>query len=321
MSRASRKKEKKILQTLLSVTLLTVVAVLAILAAKHFSQDPSQEVQGNTDTQTITISSGSTSDTASDGSASVTDTSPQSTDTSSTKTQSATTDKTTDKTSNKLTDNTTHTNDSVGLDENAGINPDGSFDFSSWNLILLNPDNPLPENYKVQLKTINLNGKSRQVDVRCADAFVAMVTAAKNDGITLYLRSTYRGIQLQTDSFNARVQQYINQGYSREDAIAKTATIIAVPGTSEHHSGLAADITTPSYDRLDSGFENTDAFRWLKEHCAEYGFILRYPKEKTDITKIIYEPWHYRYVGKQAAQIIMSEGICYEEFVAKYGNQ
>lgn len=304
------------MQTLLIATVAIVITILLLLVLAHLGEDkppiPDDSVSGSTSSQTSdTDGTNLTSKSDTDG----TENSSQASKTDKTDSKTDTDESSTSSTTNEGSGNTSDRTES-----HSGGSFSEPFDFSAWNLILLNPDNPLPEDFKVQLKTITLNGKSRQVDARCADAFVEMVTAAKNDGITLYLRSTYRGIQLQTDSFNAKVQEYIRKGYSKEEATAKTATIIAVPGTSEHHSGLAADITTPSYDRLDSGFENTDAFRWLREHCAEYGFILRYPSDKTEITKIIYEPWHYRYVGKQAAQIIMSEGICYEEFVERYGN-
>lgn len=88
-----------------------------------------------------------------------------------------------------------------------------------------------------------------------------------------------------------------------------------MPGTSEHHTGLALDLITPGYQQLDDGFENTAAFKWLDKHSAEYGFVLRYPKDKEDITKIIYEPWHYRYVGVNAAETIKANGWCLEEYV------
>ena len=95
-----------------------------------------------------------------------------------------------------------------------------------------------------------------------------------------------------------------------------TARLIAVPGTSEHETGLAADIVTPSYQRLDAGYAGTKAARWLLENAASYGFVLRYPEDKTEITGIDYEPWHYRYVGVEAAKEIMAQGLCLEEYAA-----
>ncbi len=335
MSRASRKNAKRWIQFSLGATVVAVTVLLIVFTVKWITAPPQSPIPGpNTDT--IVLSSGplnsvtdKTTDSATDTDTDrITESSANATDSAQT-TDTATTDSATDTNTATQTPSTNPssvtpqnpTTDLPVVDSSDGVNADGTFDFTSWNLILVNPDHAIPDGFAPKLATVNLNGRERLVDSRTADAFRAMVLAAKADGITLYLRSTYRGIQLQTDSFNARVQQYINSGYSREDAIKKTATIIAVPGTSEHHTGLAADITTYGYDRLDQGFENTEAFRWLYTHCAEYGFILRYPKDKTDITRIIYEPWHYRYVGVQAAKIIMSEGICYEEFVAKYGNQ
>ena len=91
--------------------------------------------------------------------------------------------------------------------------------------------------------------------------------------------------------------------------------VIAVPGTSEHHTGLALDIVTPTYQVLDDGYATTDAFKWLYENCADYGFILRYPENTTHITGIIYEPWHYRYVGVEVAKYITENNITFEEYI------
>jgi LAS superfamily LD-carboxypeptidase LdcB len=95
--------------------------------------------------------------------------------------------------------------------------------------------------------------------------------------------------------------------------------VVARPGTSEHHVGLAVDILGSGYYSLEQSFENTAAFKWLKAHCAEYGFILRYPKEKEHITGVIYEPWHYRYVGVDVAKEIMSRNITLEEYLEEKG--
>ncbi len=317
MSRTSRKAAKRRNRILVVATLLSLAAVGVMVGINRLLPE-AQPVQGSTDTNTLVLSSENTQTDATD-TPDVSVSSEEKTTQSETDT-SVSTD-TGSKTTNSSTDSSTDSSAPITApDDNSGVNEDGSFDFTAWNLILLNPDNPLPEGYSPQLTTVTLNGYSARLDARIVEAMSAMFAAAKADGITLIPRSTYRNLNTQTTNFNNKVQEYINKGYSYEDAVATTATIIAVPGTSEHHTGLAADITTPSYNRLDSGFAKTDAYRWLSTHCAEFGFILRYPQDKTDVTKIIYEPWHYRYVGKKAAQIIMSEGICYEEFVAKYGN-
>lgn len=322
MSRKSRKTARQTLNLLLIATTVTAVCILMILAIKMFAPPP-QQVDGSTDTNTVTITSNrGTSDTGSETDSKTTD----SHTTDSSTTDSKPTDTKTDSSTSSKNSNTNQTTDTQSgasdwVDDHPGINADGSFDFTSWNLILANPDNALPENFSPTLKTVTLNGYKATLDARIIEPYTKMINDAKKDGITLISRSTYRGIKEQSGYFYARIEQYKKQGMTAEQAWAKTATIIAVPGTSEHHTGLAADITTPSYNQLDAGYEKTAAAKWLKEHCHEYGFILRYPKDKKDITKIIFEPWHFRYVGTDAAQIIMSEGICYEEFVERYGNQ
>ncbi|WP_423246190.1 M15 family metallopeptidase [Paludihabitans sp. MB14-C6] len=148
-----------------------------------------------------------------------------------------------------------------------------------------------------------------------------MYDAAKKDGITLYLRSGYRSIATQNVNYQADIQRNINKGYTREQAIIETEKYYARPGQSEHHTGLAFDIITPEYHRdiytLNEQFAKTKAYDWLVKHCAEYGFILRYPKDKVDITKINYEPWHYRYVGIEHAKKIMENNLCLEEYLAQ----
>lgn len=188
---------------------------------------------------------------------------------------------------------------------------------SDWNLILLNPD---PEN-KVDsdpsIKMISFDGE--WVDERAGKAYAEMRGAAKADGVNLYLRSGFRKISLQKTYWDSHINDYMKQGKSRDEAIRLTKRYYTEPGHSEHHSGLAMDIITVEYQRdvysLTEQFEQTDGFRWLSEHCAEYGFILRYPKGKTDITQINYEPWHYRYVGKEHAQYMAENGLTFEEYV------
>ncbi len=191
--------------------------------------------------------------------------------------------------------------------------PTQTYDDGVWNMILVNPDNLLPSNFEVDLVEVQ-NGY--RVDKRIKDAVNAMFTAAKADGIDLLICSAYRSVDKQTQLFKNKTNEYINAGKSEEEAIAVAATIVARPGTSEHHTGLALDIVTTSYQMLDDGFDQTSAFKWLYENCADYGFILRYPEDKQSITKIIYEPWHYRYVGEKTAKEIMAQKICFEEYMA-----
>lgn len=173
--------------------------------------------------------------------------------------------------------------------------------------LLVNINNPIPDGFEPNLEPLPVRYK---MDKRAAKALNDMTAAAKQDGITLTPVSAYRSNESQTRNYNNKIKEYESLGYSHEEAVIETGKIIALPGTSEHSLGYAVDLNS-----LEESFENTKTFKWLIEHCADYGFILRYPKDKTDITKISYEPWHYRYVGINHAKEIMSQGICLEEYV------
>ena len=186
----------------------------------------------------------------------------------------------------------------------------------AWNLRLVNGWNPLSADYGYEDHLIPYgNGK---FDSRAAEALRNMLAAGKEFGLRPV--SLFRAYDLQVKLFDSEVADWKSAGYSQAEAEQKASTEVARPGTSEHHLGLAADILSDGVYSLEESFENTAAFRWLKAHCAEYGFILRYPKEKEEVTGVIYEPWHYRYVGVEAATEIMSRGICLEEYLAEvYG--
>ena len=181
-----------------------------------------------------------------------------------------------------------------------------------WNLILVNKTHPIPEDYQVELKSI---GSGHQIDARAYDDFKAMIQASKKDGVTIYVSSSYRDMNKQITLYEKKTDSYLQQGYSLEDALSKAGQVVAVPGTSEHHLGLAIDVVSSEYRKLDEKQENTKGFQWMKEHSWEYGFILRYPNGSTDITGIIYEPWHFRYVGLEAAKEIYERDITLEEYL------
>lgn len=183
---------------------------------------------------------------------------------------------------------------------------------NDWKLVLVNEKNPLPEGFTVEVSKLP-NGK--EFDSRAIGELESMINAAKADGVSIFVTSSYRSYDYQVGLFNRKINQYKAQGYNDTEAYNIAKTIVAIPGTSEHNLGLAADIITPSYQVLDEGFAETEAFKWLSENAADYGFILRYPKGKGDITGIIYEPWHYRYVGQAAARAITEQGICLEEYL------
>lgn len=186
-----------------------------------------------------------------------------------------------------------------------------------WNLTLVNAAHPLPEDFAVVTETLK-NGKS--FDARAIGALSDMINACWAAGLQPLVCSAYRSVDDQTALFQEQLDRLLASGLSYDEARAAAAQEIAIPGTSEHSLGLAADICALSYQNLDSAQADTEEQKWLMAHCAEYGFILRYPKDKQEITGIIFEPWHYRYVGKEAAQVITEEGLCLEEYLAReYG--
>ena len=189
-------------------------------------------------------------------------------------------------------------------------------DPADWRLCLVNPWHPLPEGYQPQLTQVE-NG--HQVDSRCAADLEAMLADCRAAGHAPLLCSSYRTQEKQTQLYNNLVQKQIARGNSRSEAMAKAAKEVAVPGTSEHQLGLAVDIVDVNYQLLDTNQENTAVQKWLLENSWRYGFILRYPTGQTDVTGIVYEPWHYRYVGKEYAQDIYEKGLCLEQYLEQWG--
>lgn len=185
---------------------------------------------------------------------------------------------------------------------------------SEWNMLLVNKEHPLPDNYQFVQKT--LPGYSMTVDERIYDPLLTMLNAGKKEGCRFLICSAYRSYTRQSQIYNTHIRDYRAQGYSEEQAKERTELSIAVPGSSEHQTGMAVDIVATYYQQLNHNFANTKEAKWLKEHAHEYGFILRYPEDKTDITKITFEPWHFRYVGIETAAEIHTLNICYEEYIA-----
>ncbi len=187
----------------------------------------------------------------------------------------------------------------------------GSLD--DWRLILANKNSPLPEDYSPELVT--LADSSLQMQTEAAAAFDEMRQAANATGLHLMACSTYRSVERQTELYEAEVQKWIDKGYADADAREKAATVVMIPGCSEHNTGLAVDVGSVTNQRVEQDFENEPEFDWLQEHAAEYGFILRYPSDKQAITGVSYEPWHYRYVGVENAKAIKESGLCLEEYL------
>lgn len=195
------------------------------------------------------------------------------------------------------------------------IQEDYVFDSADWRLVLINKQHPIPEGYSFDFGTIKGNMKC---DERIIEDLLLMMQAAKEDGINLEICSPYRDLNRQEFLFNKKIKIYMGQGMSYMDAYKLASQTVTVPGASEHQIGLALDIFCDTYKFLDEGFGDTQAGKWLAEHSYEYGFTLRYPKSKEYITSIEYEPWHFRYVGREAASVMWNEDICLEEFWDKY---
>lgn len=185
---------------------------------------------------------------------------------------------------------------------------------TDWNMLLVNKNHPIPDNYTFTQKT--LPGYSMKVDERIYDPLLTMLNAGQNEGCRFFICSAYRSQTRQSEIYNSHIRDYRARGYSDEKAKELTELSIAVPGSSEHQTGMAVDIVATYYQQLNSNFANTKEAQWLKEHAHEYGFILRYPKDKTHITMITFEPWHFRYVGVEAAKEIYEQDLCYEEYLA-----
>ncbi len=175
-----------------------------------------------------------------------------------------------------------------------------------WNLIVVNRWNELPEDYSVELTELS-NGQ--RVDSRIYPYLQEMFDAARAEGIYPVVREGYRTEEEQQEILDDKIQTYINQGYSQSRAERTAKEWVALPGTSEHQLGIAVDINADK-----SMCSNEEVYAWLAENAYKYGFILRYPPGKQEITGTSYEPWHYRYVGEEAAREIYERGICLEEY-------
>lgn len=197
---------------------------------------------------------------------------------------------------------TLNVNETYDVTKSKTLSEELGIDINDYMFLLANIDNSIGD-YTPELVEIE-NG--RKFDKRAADYLKRFIGDAREAGLNVFLSSTYRGKYSQKMLYDRKVEQY-----GEEEA----KTIVLPPGTSEHQTGLAADITDIYYEFKTKDIENTETFKWLNEHCQDYGFILRYPKDKEDITKVIYEPWHFRFVGEVAAKYIKEHNLCLEEFI------
>ena len=181
-------------------------------------------------------------------------------------------------------------------------------EITDWRLRLANYENLLPENFTVEVEDID---KTRQFDARAIDDLNKMMNQMKKDGITnIWVQSAYRSVARQKELYDNSVKKYLQQGKTQEEAEELTNEYINKPGSSDHNLGLAVD-----FNMVDNKFEQLDGFKWLQKNAENYGFVLRYPKDKEDITKISYESWHWRYVGVEHAKKMNELNMCLEEYI------
>lgn len=188
-----------------------------------------------------------------------------------------------------------------------------------WNLRLVNKDHPLDENFPLPDLEEITDGYA--VDARIRDDLAAFLKAARKAGYDPIVCSAFRSHDRQRELYRARVRQSKKEGKRGQEAKEDAAFWVAPPYASEHEAGLAVDLVDGDYQKLDEKQETTATQKWLMKHCTKYGFILRYPTDKSAITGIGYEPWHYRYVGKEAASAIAESGLCFEEWIERYLDQ
>lgn len=212
--------------------------------------------------------------------------------------------------------------DEIDLDNVEGELPedlkdDGSatFDPNDWKLILVNKQHPIPEDYTFPLGNIN---DTMRCDERVIAPLKNMLKAASNDGIGLVVCSPYRDSDRQEGLFARKINYYMDAGLNYMDAYNLSSQAVTVPGSSEHQIGLAFDIVCGGHYELDEDFGETAAGKWLADNSYKFGFVVRYLKGKENITSIEYEPWHFRYVGLEAARIMHEENLCLEEFWDNY---
>lgn len=181
-----------------------------------------------------------------------------------------------------------------------------------WCLILTNAEYPVPEDYEVELEAIP--GTEQSVDKRIYEPLMAMIGDMKAQGLSPIVCSGYRTLDKQEKLFNRKVLSFVKAGHTKEESYNLARQTISIPGSGEHCLGLAVDFYTRRYHKLERAFEDTPESKWLVEHAQDYGFVMRYGENKTDITGIQYEPWHYRYVGVEAANYMKDNELSLEEF-------
>lgn len=182
-------------------------------------------------------------------------------------------------------------------------------------LVLVNNNLPLDAEAR---PTLAEAAPGIQLEAEAAAAWQAMAAAAQADGVELILVSGYQDAEARQAAYDARVQTYLDEGFSEEEAAQRAKTVTPAPDCNESGTGLSLELLSDGYDSLDTGFDNTEAYRWLTAYAAEYGFILRWPADRQLATGMVYQPWRWRYVGAENARAIRASGLSLEEFLALY---
>ena len=234
----------------------------------------------------------------------------------------------TQKSTDKIYDNDNSVKNNFG--ENAVESHSKNFvnnvdNFSKWNtnctpeLVIVNKNNEIPENFDLNLvppSELNAAESVKFVHNSALESLQKMFNSAKKANINLYISSGYRSLAHQQNLFEKKVDYFIKKGFSHKSAEIEAAKIVARPKTSEHNTGLAVDLNGVKDD-----FYKTKEFKWLMENAADYGFVLRYDKHKVSLTGVIYEPWHFRYVGTTHAKTMKEKDFCLEEYVKYLQNK
>ena len=211
---------------------------------------------------------------------------------------------------NNITNNTNIPTQTTDANTNS-TQTTNKVEITDWRLRLANYDNLLPEDFEVELANIDNSKDSKQFDARAIKYLRDMLNAMKKDGNTkIWCQSTYRSVKRQKELYDASVQKYLKQGKTQEEADKLTLEYINRPGGSDHNLGLAVD-----FNYVDNSFAKTSEYKWLLKNAENYGFVLRYPEDKEDKTKIAYESWHWRYVGEENAKRMNELNMCLEEYV------
>ena len=208
-----------------------------------------------------------------------------------------------------------NTNNSIDINKENKEEKNKDIDSSTtdWELLLVNKNNKIPDGYAVDLEEVE--NTIHKVDNRIEKKLEEMLNDARKAGLEPLICSSYRTTSKQTQLYNNKVKQYRNLGYDKEKSEELASYWVAIPGTGEHETGLAVDIVSKNYQILDEKQEETAVQKWLMENSYKYGFALRYPTDKKEITMINYEPWHYRYVGTENAKYMKEHNMCLEEII------